>query len=184
MKKILLYIESDYYRYTGKRANPCTLIRKAFFGRSNAFRYSFWLRLSHFKNPFRTFAKLILKILSDRYKIFISWKSSIGYGLYIGGPPMCIIVNGGATFGNNVNISQFLNIGSNKKQFVTIGNNVYIGPHVCITDGVTIGDNATIGAGAVVTKPIPQNATAMGIPAKVTKYDNPGRFILNAVDWM
>ena len=86
--------------------------------------------------------------------------------------------------GNNVNISQFLNIGSNKKQYVTIGDNVYVGPHVCITDGVTIGDNATIGAGAVVTKPVPRNATAMGIPAKVTTYENPGRFILNAVNWM
>lgn len=184
MKKIFSYIESDYYRYTGKRANPNSLIWKALWGRNNAFRYSFWLRLSHFKNPFRLGAKMMLKILSNRYKIFISWKSSIGYGLYIGGPGVCIIVNGGTMIGNNVNISQFLNIGSNKKQYVTIGDNVYIGPHVCITDGVTIGDNATIGAGAVVTKPIPQNATAMGIPAKVTTYDNPGRFILNAVDWM
>lgn len=184
MWKAFDYIESDYYRYRGVRASHTRLIIEALFGRLNAFRYCFWLRLAHFKNPMRLPAKVMLKILSNRYKIFISWKTEIGYGFYIGGPCFAVIINAAATIGNNVNVAQFLNIGSNKKKPAVIGNNVYIGPHVSITDGVIIEDNATIGAGAVLTKLVPRNSTVVGIPAKVISYDNPGRFIVNPVYWM
>ena len=36
--------------------------------------------------------------------------------------------------------------------------------------GVTIGNNAVIGAGSVVTKDIPDNAIAVGNPARVLRY--------------
>ena len=52
---------------------------------------------------------------------------------------------------------------------VRIGNDVWIGGHVTILPGVTIGDNVVIGAGAVVTKDIPANSLAMGVPARVVK---------------
>lgn len=42
-----------------------------------------------------------------------------------------------------------------------------IGAGSTITPGVEIGENALIGAGSVVTKSIPDNAIAMGIPARV-----------------
>lgn len=54
-------------------------------------------------------------------------------------------------------------------QPVTIGNNVWIGGNVTILPGVNIGDNAIIAAGAVVSKDIPMNSIAGGIPAKVIK---------------
>lgn len=38
-----------------------------------------------------------------------------------------------------------------------------------ILPGVTIGNNVVIGAGAVVSKNIPDNSVAVGIPAKVIK---------------
>jgi len=52
---------------------------------------------------------------------------------------------------------------------VTIGNNVWLGAHVCILPGVTIGDNAVIGAGSVVTKDIPANVLAAGNPCRVIR---------------
>nr|WP_288193368.1 sugar O-acetyltransferase [uncultured Methanobrevibacter sp.] len=52
---------------------------------------------------------------------------------------------------------------------VTIGNDVWIGGNVTILPGVTIGDNVVIGAGAVVTKDIPDNSLAVGVPARVIK---------------
>jgi acetyltransferase-like isoleucine patch superfamily enzyme len=50
---------------------------------------------------------------------------------------------------------------------VKIGNNVSFGQNCTVLKGVTIGDNCFIGFGSVVTKNIPDNSIAAGIPAKV-----------------
>lgn len=52
---------------------------------------------------------------------------------------------------------------------ITVGNNVYFGNNVIILPGVTIGNNVVIGAGAVVSKDIPDNSVAVGVPARVIK---------------
>ncbi|MFN3668363.1 MAG: sugar O-acetyltransferase [Brevundimonas sp.] len=50
---------------------------------------------------------------------------------------------------------------------VAIGRNVWIGGGALILPGVTIGDDAVIGAGSVVSRDVPEGATAMGNPARV-----------------
>ena len=50
---------------------------------------------------------------------------------------------------------------------IVIGNNVFIGNNVLILPGVTIGDNVVVGAGTIVTKDIPSNCVAIGVPCKV-----------------
>lgn len=52
---------------------------------------------------------------------------------------------------------------------ITVGNNVWIGAGSTILAGVTIGDNTVIGAGSVVTKPIPANVVAVGVPCRVQR---------------
>ncbi|MCS3430471.1 galactoside O-acetyltransferase [Klebsiella sp. BIGb0407] len=52
---------------------------------------------------------------------------------------------------------------------VTIENNVWIGSQVVINPGVTIGENSVIGAGSVVTKNVPPNVVAAGVPCKVIR---------------
>lgn len=52
---------------------------------------------------------------------------------------------------------------------ITIGNNVWIGVGCVILAGVKIGDNTVIGAGSVVTKSIPGNVVAVGVPCKVLR---------------
>ena len=52
---------------------------------------------------------------------------------------------------------------------IVVGNNVYIGEESLILPGVHIGDNCVIGARSVVTKNIPSNSVAAGVPAKVIK---------------
>ena len=52
---------------------------------------------------------------------------------------------------------------------VTIGNDCWFGANVVVCPGVTIGDNCVIGAGAVVTKDIPANSFAAGVPARVIR---------------
>jgi acetyltransferase-like isoleucine patch superfamily enzyme len=50
---------------------------------------------------------------------------------------------------------------------ITVGNNVHIGTNAIIMPGVNIGNNCIIGCGAIVTKSIPDNSIAVGIPARV-----------------
>ena len=52
---------------------------------------------------------------------------------------------------------------------VKIGNNVWVGAGVHINQGVTIGDNTIIGSGSVITKDIPSNVVAAGVPCKVIR---------------
>ncbi len=52
---------------------------------------------------------------------------------------------------------------------ITVGNNVWIGAGVTVLGGVTIGDNTVIGAGSVVTKDIPSNVIAVGVPCHVMR---------------
>ncbi len=52
---------------------------------------------------------------------------------------------------------------------IIIGENVMLGHNVRVCKGVTIGDNCIIGANSIVTKNIPSNCIAAGIPAKIVK---------------
>lgn len=52
---------------------------------------------------------------------------------------------------------------------ITIGSNVYIGTGAYVLPGVSIGNNVVIGAGAVVTKDIPDNVVAAGVPARIIR---------------
>lgn len=50
---------------------------------------------------------------------------------------------------------------------IKIGNNVNVGWNTIIMPGVVIGDNVIIGAGSIITKDIPDNSIAAGVPAKI-----------------
>ena len=52
---------------------------------------------------------------------------------------------------------------------VTLGDDVWLGGHVIITQGTTIGTGAVIGGGAIVTKDIPDYKIAFGNPARVVR---------------
>ena len=169
------YIKSDLKRYCGKTDN-LSFVRT--YLRNRAFRFQCALRLRQSTGLPKLFSILLWAFNSTRKTIQIPVEAQIGYGLYIGhGGP--VIVNPTAVIGSNCNFSPFTVIGSNHNRAAVIGDNVYIGPNVCIVENVRIGSNVTIGAGSVVTKDIPDNATAAGNYAKVVNYSNPGRYIGN-----
>lgn len=82
-----------------------------------------------------------------------------------------VLINLSCTIGHDTKIEDFVEIcpGVNISGNCFIDKFTFIGTNVTILPNVKIGKNVTIGAGAVVTKNIPDNSIAMGIPAKVVK---------------
>ncbi len=52
---------------------------------------------------------------------------------------------------------------------VRIGRNVWVGAGAVLLPGVSVGDNSVIGAGSVVTRDIPANVVAAGVPCRVLR---------------
>lgn len=70
-----------------------------------------------------------------------------------------------------INTRKFITMGIAESLYadVVIGDNVLIGANVFICPNVVIGDNVIIGANSIVTKSIPSNCIAGGVPAKILK---------------
>ncbi|MBE6683439.1 MAG: serine O-acetyltransferase [Ruminococcaceae bacterium] len=101
--------------------------------------------------------------------------ATIGKGLFI--DHGCAVVIGETTIiGDNCTIYQGATLGGTGKhvgkRHPTIGNNVMIGAGAKVLGPITIGDNSKIAAGAVVLKDIPDNSTAVGVPARVVRGKN------------
>ena len=94
-------------------------------------------------------------VLNARDKLYI------GDSVHIS--PFTIINTGGLEY------SRVMENRGHLRARVTILDGVWIGSGAIINPGVTIGENSVIGAGAVVTKDIPANVVAVGVPAKVIK---------------
>lgn len=84
------------------------------------------------------------------------------------------IINLNCTIGHETKINNFVTInpGVNVSGNVCLNNGVNVGTGTKIIQGKSIGKNSIIGAGAVVTKSIAENCTAVGVPAKVIKEKN------------
>ncbi len=80
-----------------------------------------------------------------------------------------IVVNSKVKAGKNLILEHGVTIGAEKNLCPVLGDNVFVGAGAKIIGGVTIGSDVKIGANAVVTKDLPDGATAVGIPAKVIK---------------
>ncbi|WP_242325074.1 sugar O-acetyltransferase [Faecalibaculum rodentium] len=96
----------------------------------------------------------------------------------------CVMLDGGGIeIGNNVLLGPRVGIYTSNHAIdpaervaggcyakpVKIGNNVWVGGGVNINQGVTIGDNTVIGSGSVVTRSIPANVVAAGVPCRVIR---------------
>ena len=100
----------------------------------------------------------------NRYTIFDGHECiQIGRNCMIG--PQCYITDGdhGKEPGRSVKDQPM------RSAPVIIEDEVWIGSHVVILPGVRIGKGAVIGAGSVVTRSIPANAIAVGVPARVVR---------------
>lgn len=82
------------------------------------------------------------------------------------------IINSGAVVEHDCVLGDYVHISPNAALAggVKVGEGTQIGIGAQVKQGVTIGNWCTIGAGAVVTQDLPDNCTAVGIPAKPIKY--------------
>jgi len=83
-----------------------------------------------------------------------------------------VIINLACTIGHDTIINDYVSLmpGVNVSGEVNLCEGVYIGTGAKIINQIEIGKNSIIGAGAVVSKSIPENCTAVGIPAKPIKF--------------
>lgn len=170
------YIRSDYYRSKGSDTNS---ILKLYYASilNVGFRSLFWFRLTKCNNLFVQYlSRAILMHMRMKHKIDIDRNTNIGYGFRLphGGP---VVINVSAVIGDNVDMYQYSTIGSMTCNAAKIGNDVYIGPSVCIVENVHIGDGVTIGAGSVVVKDVEAGMTVAGNPAGVISHKKSGRLI-------
>jgi serine O-acetyltransferase len=78
-----------------------------------------------------------------------------------------VVINTSVRGGRDVKIEHLVTIGAERDESPVLGDNVFIGAGAKIVGGVRIGSNAKIGANAVVVDDVPENCTAVGVPAKV-----------------
>jgi maltose O-acetyltransferase len=134
-----------------------------------------WLYKPYLKKCGRNFMVPWKTHIFNPNKLSVGNNVYLGYNSYYG--------QGKVDIGHNVLIGPFVSITatnhvrkaghfrnkSYEEKKITIGNNCWIGAHVCVLAGVNIGRNCLIGAGSIVTKNIPSNSIAVGNPAKVVK---------------
>mgnify|MGYP000166489787 CR=1 FL=1 len=170
-------IQADLFRFGGETTSMALI--KALLGGNRSFKYTFWLRMCRSQSlVVRLISRYMHRHLSIKYQIQIPKETEIGPGLYLG-HATTIVVSSTAVIGRNCNLSHFVSIGSNHGKAATLGNNVYVGPHVCLVEDVSVGDNVTIGAGSIVIKSIPVNMTAVGNPARVINHGHTAQYISN-----
>lgn len=85
---------------------------------------------------------------------------------------MGVVVGETAEIGDGCTIYHGVTLGGTSlykgaKRHPTIGRDVVIGAGAQVLGGFTVGDGAKIGSNAVVTKPVPAGATAVGNPARI-----------------
>lgn len=115
--------------------------------------------------------KLFTYLIRLLFGTYIPHTAEIGTGTKIGYGGIGIVIHGRAKIGKNCLINSGVTIGgtNHKYEVPSLGDNVLVGSGAKILGPVKIGNNVVIGANAVVTKDIPDNCLAAGMPATVIK---------------
>lgn len=106
-------------------------------------------------------------LVQHKDKLRLGYKTDIGAFTYINAKNG-VIIEDLVQVGSHCAIYSISTI-DNKEGKVVLKKNCKIGSHSVIMPGVTVGENAVVGAFSFVTRDIPDNALAFGIPAKVIK---------------
>ena len=175
--------EKDLYRYYAEKGE--TLIKRVF--RPLEIRYISLMRKANacsFK-PLKLFYMLLLMLLSNRTKIQIPARTSIGEGFYIGHLGR-VIIHPDAKLGKNINIATGVTIGienRGKRQGTPeIGNDCWIGTNSVIVGNIKIGNDVLIAPLTYVNFDVPDHSIVIGNPGKIIHKENATKdYICNRV---
>lgn len=139
--------------------------------------HAIWMhRITHrlYNMHMRVLARFLSQVARFFTQVEIHPGAQLGEGLFI--DHGCGIVIGETTVvGDNCTIYQGVTLGGvgtkKGKRHPTIGNNVLIGAGAKILGAFEVGDNCQIASNAVLLKPLEENSTAAGIPARQVKKD-------------
>lgn len=132
----------------------------------------FFYRIAHWfwKHNLRFIARFISAVGMFFTMVDIHPGATIGRRVFID-HAVGVVIGETAVIGDDVLIYQQVTLGgvstTKGKRHPTVGNNVVIGAGAKVLGNITIGDNSKIGANSVVIKDVPENSTAVGIPARI-----------------
>lgn len=133
-----------------------------------AYRRAHWL----WEHGAHTLASLVSRHTRKRYGVEIHPAAQIGRRFMID-HGMGIVIGETAEVGDDCLIYHGVTLGGTGKdqgkRHPTIGNNVLLSTGSKVLGPFKVGDGARIAANAVVLKEIPENATAVGVPARVVR---------------
>ncbi len=144
-----------------------------------------WYRIAHwfFKHHLFFIARLLSQTAKWLTGIEIHPGATIGKGLLID-HGSGVVIGETAEIGDNCTIYQGVTLGGTGKdkgkRHPTLGNNVMVGSGAKILGPFKVGDNSKIAANAVVLEEIPENCTAVGVPARIVRRD--GQRLCNDMD--
>jgi len=135
-----------------------------------------WYRIAHWfwVRRMRFIGRLLSQLARFFTQIEIHPGAVLGHGILID-HGSGVVIGETAVVGDNCTIYQGVTLGGTGtkkgKRHPTIGNNVMIGAGAKILGAFEVGDNCRIAANAVLLKPLEENSTAAGIPARQVKKD-------------
>lgn len=106
-------------------------------------------------------------VVQHKENLDLGYKTDIGAFTYINAK-FGVAIEEGVQIGSHCSIYSVSTI-DDKHGRVVLKRHCKIGSHSVVMPGVTIGENAVVGAISFVTRDVPDNAVAVGVPAKVIK---------------
>lgn len=158
--------EVEHSTYRGNLRKTLHAVTSPGFQAVAGYRLTHWLAARRI--PF--VGVMIQRLVEVWTGVSISPQTKIGPGLAIyhfGG----VIINQNAVLGSNCTLHHDVTIGNKNPGGPSphLGDNVMVGAGARLLGGIKVGNNAQIGANAVVLSDVPDDAVAVGIPAKIIR---------------
>ncbi|MDR0974170.1 MAG: serine O-acetyltransferase [Ruminococcus sp.] len=170
--RVILQIKSDIQ--TVKKKDPAARTTLEILLTYSGLHAVLFYRVAHqfYIRGLYTLARIISQFARFITGIEIHPGAKIGKGLFID-HGSGVVIGETAEIGNNCLIYQGVTLGGTGKErgkrHPTLGNNVMVGAGARVLGPFRVGNNVKIAANAVVLEAIPDNSTAVGVPARIVR---------------